>query len=84
MANNRSLLDPAQKQQLTEMGFDWNPSDTAWEAMFAQLTAFKNEHGHTDVPQRSGRYKNSHAGFTTNARRKNWPPDNGRKSEASR
>ena len=57
MARNRSQLDPMKEQQLTEIGFDWNPTETAWNDMFEQLAAYKREHGHTDVPQKSGRYR---------------------------
>lgn len=52
----RRLLDPAHEKQLDEIGFDWNPSRNRWEEMFQQLVEFKREHGHTNVPQRSGKY----------------------------
>jgi Helicase associated domain len=57
MARNRGDIDPTQEQQLAALGFDWNPTESAWNAMFEQLATYKEEHGHTDVPQRSGRYK---------------------------
>ncbi len=56
MARNRGKLDPDHERRLTEIGFNWDPVGIRWEEMFAALVAFKNEHGHTNVPQRSRRY----------------------------
>jgi predicted helicase len=38
--------------RLEEIGFDWNTDETAWEAMFLELQAYKSEHGNCNVPQR--------------------------------
>ena len=56
MARNRGELDPAHERHLTELDFNWDPVGNRWDEMFAALVAFKNEHGHTNVPQRSKRY----------------------------
>lgn len=56
MARNRGKLDPDHERRLTEIGFNWDPVGNRWDEMFAALVAFKNEHGHTNVPQRSRRY----------------------------
>jgi hypothetical protein len=56
MAYNRERLAPDRVRRLDEIGFEWNPIETRWEEMFQQLVAFKNEHGHTNVPQRSPKY----------------------------
>jgi hypothetical protein len=37
---------------LDEVGFDWNPFDSQWEAMFKELMTYLSEHGHVNVPQR--------------------------------
>ncbi len=56
MAHHRGKLNPDRERQLTELGFDWDPISNRWDEMFATLVAFKNDHGHTNVPQRSRRY----------------------------
>ena len=56
MIRNRGKLDPDHERQLTQLGFDWDPVGHHWEKMFAALVQFKNEHDHTNVPQRSPRY----------------------------
>lgn len=56
MAYNRGRLAPARIRKLEELGFEWNPISTRWEEMFQKLVAFKKEHGHTNVPQRSPEY----------------------------
>lgn len=56
MAHNRERLAPERVRRLDEAGFEWDPVGTRWEEMFQQLVEFKKEHGHTNVPQRSGKY----------------------------
>ncbi len=56
IARNKNRLDAERVRRLDELGFGWNPVGTKWEAMFQQLVEFKNEYGHTNVPQRSGKY----------------------------
>jgi hypothetical protein len=53
----RRLLYPAYERALDEIGFDWDPATNRWEEMFQQLIEFKKEHGHTNVAQRSERYR---------------------------
>ena len=36
--------------RLNQMGFVWNPYETAWNEFFTKLEAFKKEHGHCNVP----------------------------------
>jgi superfamily II DNA or RNA helicase len=55
IARNKNRLDAERVRRLDELGFGWNPVGTKWEAMFQQLVEFKNEYGHTNVPQRSGK-----------------------------
>jgi hypothetical protein len=40
-------------KQLTELGLDWNPLGNAWEENFKQLKAFKEQHGHCRVPDKT-------------------------------
>jgi Helicase associated domain len=56
VANNKGLLDAERFHRLNELGFDWDPNNNHWEKCFRQLVEFKQEHGHTNVPQRSGKY----------------------------
>lgn len=56
VANNKGLLDTERYRRLEELGFDWDPNNNHWEKYFRQLVEFKQEHGHTNVPQRSGKY----------------------------
>jgi hypothetical protein len=39
------------------MGFDWEPIATRWNEMFQKLVRFKEEHGHTLVPQGQPQFK---------------------------
>ena len=57
MAYSRGRLAPDHVRRLNEVGFEWDPVSTRWEEMFQQLVEFKKEHGHTNVSQRSGKYK---------------------------
>jgi hypothetical protein len=56
MAYNRGQLDSERTSRLDELGFDWDPNNTHWEKYYRQLVEFKKEYGHTNVPQRSGKY----------------------------
>jgi Helicase associated domain len=44
--------------QLDALGFCWTPRDTtrdaAWDKMYAELMAYKEAHGHCNVPQSIG------------------------------
>eukprot|EP00977_Amphora_coffeiformis_P003502 scaffold655_cov162-Amphora_coffeaeformis.AAC.23 len=49
------------EQLLDDIGFEWDATDNRvnlkndkWDAMFQQLTAFQDAHGHVDVPQAAG------------------------------
>jgi superfamily II DNA or RNA helicase len=57
VANNKGLLDAERFRRLDELDFDWDPNTNHWEKYFCQLIEFKQEYGHTNVPQRSGKYR---------------------------
>jgi hypothetical protein len=57
VTNNKGLLDTERYRRLNELGFDWDPNSNHWEKCFRQLVEFKKEHGNTNVPQRSGKYR---------------------------
>jgi len=51
---NQSRLSKDRLERLESIGFTWrgkNPLDTAWEEMFAELALFKEQFGHSNVPQ---------------------------------
>ena len=56
MAYHRAKLDINRIRRLEALGFNWDPVTNRWEEMFHQLVEFKKEHGHTNVPERSGKY----------------------------
>lgn len=43
-------LSEKQIASLDDLGFVWSASDRAWEEMFLELCAFKQEYGHCNVP----------------------------------
>ena len=43
---------------LDEIGFDWDPAETKWNKMLAQLVAYQNIHGHTRLPLQKPEKKN--------------------------
>ncbi len=49
-AKKLGRLTAERARRLHEIGFEWDPSDTAWEKMFAVLIAYKEVHGDCDVP----------------------------------
>ncbi len=55
-AFHRGRLTLERVRGLDEIGFDWDPLGNRWEAMFQKLVEFKNDHGHTNVPQGSSKY----------------------------
>lgn len=46
----RGNISPERKTRLDELGFDWNPLDSVWDAMFDDLERYRNENGNCDVP----------------------------------
>lgn len=53
VCNTRRRKDRLTKEQLIKLvaiGFDWDPSSTNLERMYARLAAFKKVHGHCNVP----------------------------------
>jgi hypothetical protein len=51
-------LSEARRQQLDELGFDWDPFETDWAEGFRYLTIYKEREGHCRVP-----YKHMENGF---------------------
>jgi len=49
--SNRSRLSGERVRRLEEIGFVWDPFDSAWEKMFGALLDFHREHGHCAVPR---------------------------------
>jgi len=50
-AMNRGQLSVECIGHLNNLGFDWDPIATRWDEMFQQLLKFKEQQGHTNVPQ---------------------------------
>ena len=46
----RDKTSPERRRQLDEIGFIWDPHESAWEEGFAALTTFKAREGHCNVP----------------------------------
>lgn len=47
-------LPQERANRLSTLGVEWQSRDDAWDVMFESLSAFKQEHGHCEVPQHSG------------------------------
>ena len=50
-AKTTGALAAERIQRLEDLGFDWDPLSSAWDAMFSELQAFKKTHGHCNVPR---------------------------------
>jgi superfamily II DNA or RNA helicase len=48
---NADTLPSPRRQQLTDLGFDWNPLETAWLEGLRYLQIYKEREGHCRVPQ---------------------------------
>ena len=49
---NRGTLSKNRIDLLDPIGFEWEPMETTWMAMYQRLKAFEERHGHTLVPFR--------------------------------
>ncbi len=49
-SGGKDSLSKDRLQRLVEIGFDWDPRASLWEEMFAELLAYKAEHGDVNVP----------------------------------
>jgi hypothetical protein len=49
--HNKHLLSEARRQQLDDLGFDWDPVQTDWEEGIRYLTMYKEREGHCRVPR---------------------------------
>jgi hypothetical protein len=47
---NKQTLSEARRQQLDELGFDWDPDQMDWAEGFRYLTIYKEREGHCRVP----------------------------------
>ena len=47
---SKSTLSEERTSKLNELGFDWDPHDTAWEEGMEHFQSFIEEYGHCDVP----------------------------------
>jgi hypothetical protein len=47
----KETLLKARFQELSDQGFIWDPKKTAWERMYKNLVAYKNQHNHCKVPK---------------------------------
>ena len=36
---------------LNKIGFEWDPNEAKWQEQYAKLKAFRDEHGHCNVPK---------------------------------
>lgn len=54
---NQNRLPSERFRQLNEISFEWDPVSSKWEEMFQLLVEFKNQFGHTKVPQGHKKYK---------------------------
>lgn len=48
----RGQLSKDKRRRLDAIGFDWNPTESSWQAMFDLLKAYRNEHSHCRVNKR--------------------------------
>jgi superfamily II DNA or RNA helicase len=51
-ARRQGALSPERIARLETLGVVWEPYDTVWEQRFQELTLFRVQHGHCDVPAR--------------------------------
>ena len=51
VSKRTAQLSAERKKRLDALGFDWEPYDFAWEAMFAELKRYKERFGDCDVPR---------------------------------
>jgi superfamily II DNA or RNA helicase len=45
-------LEIDKRRRLDEVGFDWEPINSNWDAMFNELLEYKSTFGHVNIPQR--------------------------------
>ena len=50
LQNKRTTITQERKQLLDDLDFVWDSHQVAWQEKFQSLLAFKEEHGHADVP----------------------------------
>jgi hypothetical protein len=43
-------LSKIQIDKLDEIGFDWNPNETNWQALYNELKDYFDKHGHSNIP----------------------------------
>lgn len=55
-AGKHSTLTDHRERLLEDMGFLWNVRFSVWDQRFRELVAFRNIHGHTNVPLKCKRF----------------------------
>ena len=50
-SGKRGTLSSERIKLLENLGFEWHPNASAWEKMVSALTAYKQVHGDSNVPQ---------------------------------
>ena len=70
----KGQLTDEQIRRLDDIDFLWAPKDTLWDAMFEKITAYKNAHGHCNVPQEwaTGKQLGTWVFNQRRAKRKGW------------
>ncbi|MEV0294773.1 Helicase associated domain protein [Nocardia sp. NPDC050710] len=63
-------LSSEREQQLTDLGVDWNPQQTRWNAALDALSAYRNENGTANVPRTYSTPDGFHLGSWLNSRRR--------------
>ena len=48
----QGIISADQVQRLEAIGFDWEPLNSSWNAMFNELLEYKAANGHVNIPQR--------------------------------
>jgi hypothetical protein len=48
---DKAKLTSLQKRRLEKLGFVWAVRESHWAQRFAELVAFKKQHGHCEVPR---------------------------------
>ena len=77
--SKKSWMTEERIAKLNNIGFEWVCNEDAWETRFTQLVAYKEAHGHCNVPKNYG--PNKQLGTWVNKQRQNYQLRNkGKKS----
>ncbi|MGW7517838.1 Helicase associated domain protein [Streptomyces sp. NPDC054796] len=70
--HRNGLMTPQESAELERYGMVWNKHDRAWEQFLTDLVAFREEHGHLDVPKTYVTPAGRPLGIQVITRRKSW------------